>query len=283
MTPLRKRMIEDLTIRNYSPKTIDMYVSCVAHCAHYFGKSPELLNSEDIRRYQVYLVKEKNASWSSLNQVVCALRFLYRETLKKKSVIDHIPYAMKPKKLPDILTHEEIGNLFRHIENVKYKMVLQTMYGSGLRLSEALNLLVSDIDSKRMVIRVSQGKGQKDRYAPLSPTLLECLRTYWKLYKPSHYLFPGRTADTSLCPTAVQKTVGVARKLAGIKKTVTTHTMRHCFASHHLESGTDLRSIQIALGHSSLKTTSVYLHVTANSPQLAAPEKDLLAKVNKSV
>jgi integrase/recombinase XerD len=281
MTPLRKRMIEDLKIRNYSPKTIEVYVHCIAHFAKYFGKSPESLNTEHIRQYQVYLVEEKKASWTLLNQTVCALRFLHRHTLKKELIIDHIPFAKKPKKLPVILTPEEIVQLLNHIVSFKCKMVLKTMYGAGLRLSETLNLCVSDIDSKRMLIHVRQGKGKKDRYVPLSPTLLSCLRDYWNMYKPRHYLFPGRRPGTNFRGSTVRNAVAEARKRAGIKKPVTTHTMRHCFATHHLEAGTDLRSIQMVLGHSHLQTSSIYLHVAANAPQLTAHKKDLLAKVEE--
>jgi integrase/recombinase XerD len=277
MTILRKRLTEDLEIRNYSPRTIKTYVTCVANFAKFFGTSPHLLGTEHIRSYQLHLVREKKVSWALLNQSVCALRFLYRETLKKEWAIHHIPYAKKPRKLPVILSQQEISQFLSHVQNLKYRTVLKTMYAAGLRLSEALNLLVTDIDSQRMLIRIRQGKGNKERYTPLGDTLLLHLRTYWKRYKPQSYLFPGRNPDSPLQPTSVQRVCGVARKLAGISKCVTTHTMRHSFATHLLEAGTDLKTIQFILGHTSLNTTSVYLHVSMNAPQLTTHAKDLLA------
>jgi len=242
MSILRNRVIEDLQLRNYSPRTIKTYVSCVAKFAQFFGKSPELLGPEQIRSYQIHLVKEKNVSWALLNQTVCALRFLYYQTLKKDWPVHHIPYAKKPSELPVVLSQREIARFFSQIKNLKYRTVLKTMYAAGLRLSEALNLLVTDIDSNRMVICIRQGKGKKDRYVPLSPTLLAHLREYWKRYKPQSHLFPGRRTTAPLAATSVQRICGVACKRAGISKRVTTHTMRHSFATHLLEAGTDLNT-----------------------------------------
>lgn len=276
MNPLRKRMIEDLEIRNYSPRTIKSYIFCVSHFAKFFGKSPEFLGPEEVRRYQVYLVHEKKASWALLNQTVCALRFLYRHILQKDWMVNHIPFAKKPRTLPVVLSRQEIAKLFQHVRNLKHRMVLKTMYASGLRLSEAVNLLVSDIDSQRMLIRVRQGKGKKDRYAPLSPTLLAQLREYWRSYQPQSYLFPGRDRRRPINTTAVQRAVGIACRFAGLLKPATTHTMRHCFATHHLEAGTDLKTLQVVLGHADLNTTALYLHVNARASQAATQAKDLL-------
>ena len=245
MTSLRKRMIEDLEIRNYSQRTIQTYVAQVAHFAKFFGKSPELLGHEHIRSYQLHLVKEKNASWSLVNQTVCALRFLYRVTLKKDWAVHHIPYAKKPKKLPLILSQEELARFFNHVHNLKCRAAIITMYAAGLRLSETLHLLVTDIDSKRMMIRVNQGKGNKDRYAPLSTSLLLHLKAYWEKYKPQKYLFPGQDPEKPLTPSSVQRACVEARKPAGISKPVSSHTLRHCFATHLLEAGTDLRTIKM--------------------------------------
>jgi len=280
MTSLRKRMIEDLEIRNYSQRTVQTYVAQVAHFAKFFGKSPELLGPDHIRSYQLYLIKEKKVSWSLVNQTVCALRFLYRVTLPKNWSVKHIPYAKKPKKLPLILSHEELARFFNHVHHPKYRTATMIMYAAGLRLSETLHLLVSDIDSQRMMIHVSQGKGNKDRYAPLSTSLLLHLKAYWKKYKPQEYLFPGKEPKNPLTPSAVQKACVEARKLAGLSKPVSAHTLRHCFATHLLEAGTDLRTIQVILGHKSLSTTSIYLHVTANAPQLTDQAKDLLAAID---
>jgi len=275
-TLLRKRMREDLNIRNYSIHTIDAYLRCVAHFAKYFGKSPELLGVEHIREYQVFLVETMKATWSSLNQTVCALRFFYQVTLDRPDVIKHIPYARREKKLPVVLSLKEVRQFFRSIGSLKQRTIVMTMYGAGLRVSEATRLLVEDIDSPRMVIRVQQGKGRKDRYVPLSPTLLEQLRKYWKAYQPDFWLYPGQSKNLPITRGAVQRAIADARRKAGMKKRVTCHTMRHCYATHHLEAGTDLRSIQLWLGHRSLNSTAVYLHVAAEASQSNHEAVDLL-------
>jgi site-specific recombinase XerD len=277
MTPLRQRMIQDLRIRNYSPRTIERYTECVSAFARHFGKSPAELGTEDVRTYQHFLVETKHASWAVFNQTVCALRFLYGTTLGQPGQIEHIPFARQPKKLPVVLSREELARFFHAIPNIKQRMVLMTMYAAGLRLLEALQLKVADVDGGRHCIRVVQGKGQKDRYTLLAPTLLEELRDYWKATRPdSDWLFPGGRPGQPLTPTAIQRTCAPARERAGIPKPVTTHTMRHCFATHLLESGTNLRTIQQLLGHRSLESTAVYLHVV--TPQAgSAQTTDLLA------
>ena len=261
MTPLRQRMIEDLRIRNYSPRTIACYTERVASFARFFGTSPEALGPEQIRSYQNFLVETKHASWTVVNQTVCALRFLYGTTLQRPDVIEHIPFARQPKKLPVVLSRDELARFFAAIPNRKHRTVLMTMYAAGLRLSEALGLRVPDVDSARHCLRVDQGKGQRDRYTLLSPTLLQHLRDYWKVTRPSCWLFPGQRPDQPLTATAIQRGCGPAARRAGLAKRVTTHAMRHCFATHLLETGTDLRTIQQLLGHRSLQTTAVYLHV----------------------
>lgn len=262
-TILRSRMIADLRIRNYSERTVDTYTRCVAAFANYFHRSPHALGVEEVREYQIYLVETKKASFSLLNQTVSALRFLYGVTLGRPETIDFIPYPRPEKRLPVILSLEEIGKFFGCVGNLKYRTVLMTMYGSGLRISEALGLRLSDIDSQRMVLRVEQGKGKKDRYADLAPTLLSKLREYWRARRPQSWLFPGSSLDHPLTATTVQKASGQARRKAGIQKPVTTQTMRHCYATHQLEAGRDLRTIQMRLGHRSLNTTAIYLHVAA--------------------
>jgi len=264
MTSLRRRMIEDMRIRNYSPKTIEAYVYCVASFAKYSGRSPALVRPEHIREYQRYLVEEKKASWALFNQTVCALRFLYRVTLGLDWMIAHIPFPRQEKKLPVVLSPEELASFFAVIRNLKHRTVLQTMYGAGLRISEALSLQVSDIDSERRVLRISQGKGKKDRYVPLSATLLKILRSYWRAYRPKSWLFSGKSPERQLSPETIQRVCRPASRRAGLSKQVKTHTMRHCFASHLLEAGIDLRTIQLLLGHRSLRTTGVYLHVASN-------------------
>jgi len=262
MTELRRRMIADLRIRNYSPRTIDCYTRCVAAFARHFTKSPSDLGPEHIRRYQTYLVETKHISWSAFNQAVCALRFLYNTTLGRPGIVEDIPFPRQPSRLPVVLSPAEVARFLAAIPNLKHRTVLMTMYAAGLRLEEALHLRVTDVDSARQCLRVEQGKGQKDRYSLLPPTLLEQLRTYWKASRPkSAWLFPGQRADAPLHPTAIQRQCRLAVLRAGLAKRVTTHTMRHCFATHLLESGTDLRTIQLLLGHHSLQTSAVYLHV----------------------
>ena len=277
MTELRQRMIADLRIRNYSPRTVDCYTRCVAAYARHFGRSPAALGAEQVRAYQIYLVETKQASWAAFNQAVCALRFLYGTTLQRPGLVEDIPFPRQPKRLPVVLSPGELARFFAAIPNLKHRTVLMTMYAAGLRVLEALHLRVADVDSARQCLRVAQGKGQKDRYTLLPPTLLQQLRTYWKATHPaSEWLFPGRSAARPLDATAVQRQCGPAARRAGLAKRVTTHTMRHCFATHLLEAGTDLRTIQQLLGHRSLQTTAVYLHVV--TPQQGLPRTtDLLA------
>jgi site-specific recombinase XerD len=269
-------MIEDLRIRNYSPKTIEIYIYCVARFAQHFGKSPKHLGAEQIREYQIYLVETKKVSWAWFNQSVCALRFLYGVTLGKSWSVDHIPFPKQEKKLPIVLSVEEVKAFLQGIHNHKHRTILTTLYASGLRISEALALHISDIDSSRSVIRVEQGKGRKDRYTVLTPTLLNILRHYWRAYQPTSWLFPGRVLDRPLGASSVQRSCAKARIACGIRKPVTPHTMRHSFATHLLEGGTDLRTIQLLLGHRSLNSTSVYLHVVAGALQTSEKPIDLL-------
>jgi integrase/recombinase XerD len=275
-TLLRKRMTEDLNIRNYSVNTIDAYVRCVANFAKYFGKSPEVLGVEHIREYQVFMVESKKVTWSSLNQTVCALRFVYQVTLGRADAIEHIPYARSERKLPVVLSRSEVRQFLNAIGSLKQETIAKVMYGAGLRVSEAAGLRIDDIDSQRMVIRVRQGKGKKDRYVPLSPTLLEQLRKYWKAYRPDVWLFPGQSNRGPISREAVGRAIAEARNEAEVPKRVTCHTMRHCYATHQLEAGTDLRTIQLRLGHRSLNSTALYLHVAADAPQANQATHDLL-------
>jgi site-specific recombinase XerD len=268
MTPLRKRMIEDMQIRNLSPSTIKIYTQSVASIARYFGKSPELLGPEDIRAYQVYLVNERKVSWSTFNQAVCALQFLYRKTLGRAWAVDSIPFPKRPKGLPVVLSREEVATFLQAAGNLKHRTILMTIYSTGLRIGEALNLLISDVDSKRNVIRIRLGKGKKDRYVPLFPTLLTELRNYCRAYKPRTWLFPRRTADRPLTISAMERVCAeICGNIRSVKR-ITPHTFRHSFATHLLEAGTDLRTIQILLGHTSLSTTAIYLHVAVNAGRL---------------
>jgi site-specific recombinase XerD len=271
-------MIEDLRIRNYSPRTIETYVHCIVKFAQYFGKSPELLGPKEIHAYQVYLVNEKRASWTMLNQTVCALRFLYRTTLGRPWTIRHIPYARRERKLPSVLSRSEVRRLFAVLENLKHLAILMVAYSAGLRVSEVLGLRVSDIDSERMVLHVRSGKGRKDRFVPLSSVLLDVLRRYWVKTHPRDVLFPGEDLEKAMSPMAVAAFCRKAAVKAGIQKRVTPHLLRHTFATHHLESGTDVRTLQMILGHSSLRTTSLYLHVSTERIQAATSPLDTLGE-----
>jgi site-specific recombinase XerD len=249
----------------------------VALFAKYFGRSPEEMGEGEIREYQRYLVEEKKSSWAFFNQTVCALRFFYGQTLKREGVVKQIPFPRQEKRLPEVLSVGEVSKLFAYVLSLIHRTILQTMFASGLRLSEALNLKPGDIDSKRMVIRVRQGKGRKDRYVTLSPTLLETLREYYKARRPKgEWLFPNRTGKYPIHQTAVQRACRQASLVARLGKRVTTHTMRHSFATALLEAGTDLRTIQILLGHGSLSTTAVYLHIAVGARQSGPEMADLL-------
>jgi|CXWL01.1.fsa_nt_gi site-specific recombinase XerD len=278
MTTLRQRMIDDLRVRNYSLKTADVYVRAVAQFARHFGKSPDELGPEHIREYQIFLVNTRKASWPLFNVAVCALRFFYKVTLEKPWMIEHIPYPKQERRLPVVLSREEIATFFEAVSNLKHRTVLMTMYGCGVRIAEALALRVNDIDSNRMLIRVEQGKGRRDRYTILPPTLLEGLREYWKVSRPRPWLFPGLTLQQPLTQGTLHHVIRRIRKEAGLTKPVTTHTMRHCFATHLLEAGVDLRTIQLLLGHRSLNTSAMYLHVAAGAVRSDGKPIDLLAQ-----
>lgn len=277
MSALRERMSTDLRLRNYSPRTIECYTQCVASFARHFGRSPADLGPEQIRTYQQHLVETKHASWTLINQTVCALRFLYRVTLQRPTTIEFIAFPRQPKRLPVILSRAEVARFLAAVAHPKHRAVLMTMYAAGVRLSEALHLRVTDVDSARPCLRVAQGKGQQDRYTLLPPTLLEALRSYWRLTRPRTWLFPGRRPDQPLTDTAIQRRCAPAARRAGLTKAVSTHTLRHCFATHLLEAGVDLRSIQLLLGHRHLETTAVYLHVVTPGLAGAPPSTDLLA------
>lgn len=278
ITPLRQRMIEDMQVRNLSAKTIAIYVDAVAKFAQFFHKSPDLLGPEEIRAYQVHLVQQKKASWSAFNIAVSALKFLYAVTLEKDWAVQKIPYAKKPKTKPVILSMEEVCTFFEAFSNLKYRILAMIAYATGLRHSEVLHLRVSDIDSKRMMIRVESGKGNKDRYVPLSPTLLAWLRAYWKIGRPASYLFPGKIPGMPLTKESVCRAIRRARRTSGISKAVNLRMLRHSFATHLLDSGTNIRIIQALLGHRSLNTTAIY--TTVSSATIHATQSPLESLAN---
>ncbi len=281
MTTLRQRMTDDLRLRNRSARTIKTYIACVAHFARHFQKSPELLGPEEIRQYQVYLVNERHVSWSHFNQAVCALRFLYRHTLSRDWAVTHIPFPRQPRKLPVVLSQAEVQRFLEAIKQLKYRAILMTAYAAGLRLSEVTHLQVSDIDSQRMMIQVRQGKGQKDRYVMLSPTLLALMRSYWRTERPKTWLFPGRTPSLPLDVSSVQRACRQAGLDAGLTKRVTVRMLRHSFATHLLEAGTNVRVIQTLLGHRSLTTTQRYTYVSAQTVHATASPLELLAQAEQ--
>jgi len=276
MTPLRQRMTEDMRVRNFSPLTIKLYINAVIKFSLFFHKSPALLGPEEVRTYQVYLIHEKKASWSAFNIAVSALRFLFTISLEKDWAFKKIPYAKKPKTQPVILSLEEVCSFIKTLINLKYRVLVMLTYSTGLRISEVLHLHVCDIDSTRMMIRVEQGKGQKDRYVPLSPTLLQWLRIYWKTARPTFYLFPGQVPGMPLTRERVNQVITCARKASGISKAINPRMLRHSFATHLLESGTNIRIIQALLGHRSLNTTARYTTVSSTTIHATQSPLELL-------
>ena len=277
MTPLRQRMLEDMQVRNFSPHTQSTYALQVSLFARYFSKPPDQLGPEEIRSYQVYLTNEKKLAPNSILIAVAALRFLYKVTLHKDwRVEDIIPAPKKPQKLPIVLSPEEVLHFLNCVASPKHRSILTTSYAAGLRISESVRLKPPEIDSQRMVIRVEQGKGQKDRYVMLSPRLLETLRQWWRLEKPRRWLFPGRIPGCHLAKDAVESACQQAHRLSGISKPITPHSMRHALAVHRLERGTDVRTLQLLLGHRSLATTARYLHIATTKVCSTTSPFDLL-------
>ena len=265
MTSLRQRMLQDMGIRNLAVNTQLAYVQQISAFARHFDRSPEALGPEQVRAYQVHLLEERKLAAGSLSVVAAALRFLYKITLRRPWNDDDIPMPKRPLKLPIVLSPEEVVRFLACVASTKHRTILTTIYASGLRVSEAVALTPADIDSSRMVLRVDQGKGRKDRYVMLSPRLLEVLRDYWRIERPKPWLFPGDGAGCHITKNAVEQACQKAHRAARIDKPVTPHSLRHAFATHLLEAGTDVRRIQLLLGHRSLATTSRYLKVATSS------------------
>ena len=277
MTPLRRRMTEDMQVRNFSPHTQNSYVQQVSLFARHFSKSPEELGPDEIRSYQVYLTNERKLAPSSILIAIAALRFLYKVTLHKDwSLEEIIPAPKRPQKLPIVLSPEEVLQFLSCLQSIKHRTILTICYAAGLRISEAISLKVADIDSKRMVIRIERGKGQKDRYVMLSPKLLEVLRAWWPVDKPKHWLFPGDRVGRHVTKDSVELACQKARQRCGISKPITPHSLRHSFATHLVESGTDVRTIQLLLGHRSLATTARYLRIATSKVCSTKSPLDLL-------
>ena len=277
MTILRQRMIEDMQVRNLSSSTRDTYLLQVSLFARHFRKSPALLGPEELRSYQVYLTTDKKLSPSSIHIAVAALRFLYKITLKKQwSLEEALPAPKMPDRLPSVLSRDEVGHFLGCVESLKHRAILTICYAAGLRISEAVHLKTGDIDSQRMVIRVAQGKGHKDRYVMLSPKLLDTLRDYWRIVRPKEWLFPGYL-DQPITRHAVGVACREAQRRSGLSKPITPHSLRHAFAVHLLEAGTDVRTIQLLLGHRGLATTAKYLRIAASKVCAATSPLDLPA------
>ena len=277
MTTLRQSMKEDMQVRNLSPHTQDSYLRQVSQFARYFGKSPDQLGPEHIRTYQIYLTNEKKLAPASIHIAIAALRFFYKVTLKKDWIFQEVlPLPKKPQKLPLILSPEEVLHFLPCVHQLNHRVILTTCYAAGVRISEAVRLKAPAIDSQRMVIRVEQGKGQKDRYVMLSPRLLESLRDYWKATRPKDWLFPGDQPGHPISRNTVEHACMKAHQASGLTKPVTPHSLRHAFAVHLLESGTDVRTIQLLLGHCSLATTARYLRIATTKVCATSSPLDLL-------
>jgi len=275
MNPLRQRYIDDLRLKNFSPGTIKVYVHAVAKFARHFGQPPDTLSGEDVRAYFVHLL-DRGIARSSCVVVRSALRHLYANTLGRSDCLEAVPRPKRERRLPVVLSREEVRRLFATVTNLKQRALFMVAYDAGLRLSELRNLRIDDIDSQRMVIRVRQGKGKKDRYARLTPGLLKLLRQYWREYQPQSWLFPGASMDKRYdMATPGQLLKKVCRK-AGITKRVSMHTLRHSFATHLLEAGANLRIIQQMLGHEKIQTTSLYTHISLEELREAPSTMDLL-------
>jgi site-specific recombinase XerD len=276
VSPLRQRMIDDMTVRNFAPNTQESYLHQVSLFARHFGRSPERLGPEEIRSYQLYLAKERKAAVGTRTVAVSALRFLYQVTLQREWALEMIVAPKSEHRLPEILSPEEVLRLLQAAPSFTHHVIFSTMYGTGVRVSEVVHLHTADIDSQRMTIRIEQGKGRKDRYVQLSPKLLDLLRIYWRKLRPQQWLFPGKVPDEPLSRDAVGNAVSLAGQRAGLKKKASPHSLRHAYAVHLLESGTDLRKIQLLLGHRSLSTTARYLRLATSSVCATTSPLDLL-------
>ena len=270
MTRLRKMMLEELERRNYSAETTRRYMRFVERFAQHFGKSPDKLGPDHLRSYQAYLLRELKLCPGSVENHVAALRFFFVRTLRRHEFREFLPYPKSPRKLPSILSQEEVERLISASTNLFQRTLLMVLYGTGMRRAEVARLKIAHIDSQRMVVHVINGKGHKDRDLPLSPTLLENLRIYWRWLKPHIYLFPSRMHrdhEQPISDKIVWRACNQAAKMAGIRKRVSPHLIRHAFATHLLEAGTDLRTIQMLLGHEDLEVTAKYLHLSAQHLQ----------------
>jgi integrase/recombinase XerD len=266
VSPLRRRMIEDMTIRKLAPKTQQGYIRTIKNFAAFLGRSPDTASFEDVRRFQLHLA-ESGADTATRNHATSALRFLFRITLKQPAIIEHTQFIREARKLPVVLSPEEVARLLNAAPGLKYKAALSVAYGAGLRASEVILLKICDIDSKRMIIRVEQGKGRKDRNVMLSPHLLALLRAWWQAARPKGWLFPGRNPVQPMTTRQLNRACHAAAQGAGIERNVSLHTLRHSFATHLLEQNIDVRVIQVLLGHAKIESTALYTRVATKTIQ----------------
>jgi site-specific recombinase XerD len=277
MGKLRDRMQEDLLLKAYSPHTQKAYLRCARHFVSHYMRSPEEMGEQEIRSFLLHLVRDRQASPSTLGMYVNALKFLYTVTLKQPEPVNNLSHPKRPKTLPVILSPEEVLRVFAAIRSVKHKAIVATAYAAGLRISEVCGLRIADIDSQRMRIHVRSGKGKKDRYVMLGESLLALLRQYYQKARPKgEYLFPGYKPHRPICTTAVNQVLRKVIRETGLAKRVTMHTLRHCFATHLLEAGTDIRILQVLLGHSSIRTTLRYTHITDRLVQKLVSPLDMI-------
>lgn len=272
MGKLRDQMLVDLQLCGAKPRTQATYLREAENLAKYFKRSPAELGEDELKEYLLYLIQERHLSEGTFRFYVAGLKFLYRTTLKREWPVEKIKHPRAKSKLPVVLDLSEVESIFSVTKNLKHKAMLMITYSSGLRVSEAARLRLTDIDSKRMTVRISQGKGGKDRYSILSQTTLEQLRQYWKEYRPAEWLFEGQDKDDHISLSTIQSIFRAAKKRARITKPVSIHTLRHSFATHLIEAGTSLHHVQLLLGHRSPATTTVYLHVSRlNLSQVISP------------
>lgn len=291
MSALRTQMEQDMVLRGLSDRTRETYIHQVAGLAKFFHRSPDAVEVAEVQRYLLHLIEERKLSWSSCSQAAHAIRFFYHVTLKRPQVALEIPRPRLPKKLPEILSREEVARLFDMTPNIKHRTLLMTTYAAGLRVSEVVALKPADIDSQRMTLRVEQGKGARDRYTLLSPSLLEQLREYWRTCRPHPgptvlckkpglhgWLFPVKSGERPIDPRQAQKMYYAAKARAGLTKQGGIHALRHAFATHLLEAGVDVHTIQRLLGHGSLGTTARYFHLVQGGLGKLAASQDLLKR-----
>jgi len=285
MGRLRDQMLSDLTLKNYSSNTVQAYLRCCRNLAKYYRRSPEQLEEQEIRAFLLYLVQDRKVSASDLRMHVAAIKFLYRITLRTPEKVDQIPWPKGHKKLPEVLTKQEVIRILDQVRSVKYRAIITAAYAGGMRISEVCALHArGDIDSERMLIHIRAGKGGKGRWVMLSERLLALLREYWSRMRPTGpFLFPGQNPDRPISPYSVAEVFRKAVRAAGISRHVTFHTLRHSFATHLLESGTDLRVIQALLGHGSIATTTRYTHISAYLIRLTKSPLDSPRHIKTSV